>query len=671
MTQGVTDQCTPDQICINTIRSLAIDAIETAHSGHPGAPLGLAAAGYVLWTRFLRHNPANPDWPDRDRFVLSGGHASALLYALLHMTGYDLDLEDLRQFRQWGSRTPGHPEYGHTPGVETTTGPLGQGVANAVGMAMAERHLAARFNGDGQPIVDHYTYVMCGDGDMMEGVCTEAASLAGHLGLGRLICIYDDNGITIEGGTHLTFSEDVAARFSAMGWHTVKVQDGNDLDAIDSAITAARTENGRPSLILLRTHIAFGSPNKQDSADAHGAPLGREEAWLTKRNLGCPEDEAFCVPDVAASVKNACLARGQKAEADWTARFGAWAGSHPDLADAWRTVMAGELPDGWDAGPPVFAVGDSIATRAASGKALNAFADAVPELIGGSADLAPSNKTLIEGARDFQKGAYDGRNIRFGVREHAMGAVLNGMALHRGVRPYGGTFLVFADYMRPAIRLAALMKLPVIYVFTHDSIAVGEDGPTHQPVEHTASLRAIPGLTVLRPADGNETVQAWHQALRNAGGPTAMVLSRQKLPVLAETAGDRARLDRGAYVLSDDAGSPDLVLIATGSEVPLAMKAAERLRAEGLAVRVVSMPSWELFEKAGADYRESVLPAGCRQRLAVEAGSAMGWERWVGDNGAVVAVDGFGASAPGGVVMERFGFTVDNVFSRAMALLGR
>ena len=671
MTQGVTDQCTPDEICINTLRSLAIDTIETAHSGHPGAPLGLAAAGYVLWTRFLRHNPANPDWPDRDRFVLSGGHASALLYALLHMTGYDLDLEDLRQFRQWGSRTPGHPEYGHTPGVETTTGPLGQGVANAVGMAMAERHLAARFNRDGQPIVDHYTYVICGDGDMMEGVCTEAASLAGHLGLGRLICIYDDNRITIEGGTHLTFSEDVAARFSAMGWHTVKVEDGNDLGAIDSAIQAARAEEGRPSLILLRTHIAFGSPNKQDSAEAHGAPLGREEACLTKRNLGCPEDEAFCVPDVAAPVKSACLERGQKAEADWNALFGAWAGNHPDLADAWRTAMAGELPDGWDAAPPVFAVGDSIATRAASGKALNAFAAEIPEMIGGSADLAPSNKTLIEGTTDFQKGAYDGRNIRFGVREHAMGAVLNGMALHRGVRPYGGTFLVFADYMRPAIRLAALMKLPVIYVFTHDSIAVGEDGPTHQPVEHTASLRAIPGLTVVRPADGNETVQAWRQALCNTGGPTALILSRQKLPVLAETAGDRARLDRGAYVLSDDAGSPDLVLIATGSEVPLAMKAAERLRAENLAVRVVSMPSWELFEKAGADYRESILPAGCRQRLAVEAGSAMGWERWVGDNGAVVAVDGFGASAPGGVVMERFGFTVDNLFSRAMALLGR
>jgi transketolase len=538
-------------------------------------------------------------------------------------------------------------------------------------MAMAERHLAARFNGDGQPIVDHYTYVMCGDGDMMEGVCTEAASLAGHLGLGRLICIYDDNGITIEGGTHLTFSEDVAARFSAMGWHTVKVQDGNDLDAIDSAITAARTENGRPSLILLRTHIAFGSPNKQDSADAHGAPLGKEEACLTKRNLGCPEDEEFCVPDVAASVTNACLERGQQAEADWTARFGAWADSHPDLADAWRVAMAGDLPDRWDAAPPVFAVGESIATRAASGKVLNAFAAAIPELIGGSADLAPSNKTVIEGAHDFQKDAYDGRNIRFGVREHAMGAVLNGMALHSGVRPYGGTFLVFADYMRPAIRLAALMRLPVIYVFTHDSIAVGEDGPTHQPVEHLASLRAIPGLTVIRPADGNETVQAWRQALRGTGGPTALVLSRQKLPVLAETEDSRHRLDRGAYVLSDDAGSPDLVLIATGSEVTLAMQAAKRIRAENVAVRVVSMPSWELFEKAGADYRESVLPTGCRHRLAIEAGSGMGWERYVGDDGAVVAVDGFGASAPGGVVMERFGFTIENVFSRAMALLGR
>ena len=681
MTQGPTDQCTLDELCINTLRGLAIDAIEEANSGHPGAPLGLAAAGYVLWTRVLRHNPANPAWPNRDRFVLSGGHASALLYALLHLTGYDLGLDDLRQFRQWGSRTPGHPEYGHTPGVETTTGPLGQGIANAVGMAMAERHLAARFNRPGNEVVDHYTYVLCGDGDMMEGVAAEAASLAGHLGLGRLVCLYDDNRITIEGSTAITFTEDVAARFSAMGWHTVSVADGNDLDAIEAALNAARAESDRPSLILLRTHIAFGSPNKQDSADAHGAPLGKEETCLTKRNLGCPEDEAFCVPDAAAQVKEACLARGQKAEADLLelAREDIRAGraepirrgSAPDLAGAWKTALTGALPEGWDRQLPVFSEGESIATRAASGKALNAFAANIPALIGGSADLAPSNKTVIDGAHDFQKSAFDGRNIRFGVREHAMGAVLNGMALHGGLRPYGGTFLVFADYMRPAIRLAALMKLPVIYVFTHDSIAVGEDGPTHQPVEHLAALRSIPGLTVIRPADANETVAAWQEALQNGAGPIALILSRQKLPVMGASARKNARLDQGAYVVSDGPGEPELILIASGSEVSLAEEAAGRLRGEKISVRVVNMPSWELFEKAGKDTREAILPRKVHARLAVEAGVAMGWERYVGDGGDVMAMSGFGASAPGSVVMERFGFTVDNVCNRARALIGR
>ncbi len=671
MTQDLTDQCTLDQLCINTVRSLAIDAIEKANSGHPGAPLGLASAAYVLWTRILRHNPANPAWPDRDRFVLSGGHASALLYALLHVTGYDLTLDDLRNFRQWGSRTPGHPEYGHTPGVETTTGPLGQGIANAVGMAMAERHLAARFNRNGQSVVDHFTYVMCGDGDMMEGVAAEAASLAGHLGLGRLICIYDDNRITIEGSTDITFTEDVAARFSALGWHTLSVADGNDLDAVEAALKAAQAESDRPSLILLRTHIAFGSPNKQDSADAHGAPLGKEEVCLTKRALGCPEDEEFCVPDTAAQVRDASMTRGAEAENTWKSLFAAWSDAHPDLADAWRRAFSGTLPDRWDEGAPVFAGGEKIATRAASGKALNAFASSVPELIGGSADLAPSNKTVIEGADDFQKPAYDGRNIRFGVREHAMGGILNGMALHGGVRPYGGTFLVFADYMRPAIRLAALMKLPVVYVFTHDSIAVGEDGPTHQPVEHLASLRAIPGLTVIRPADANETVRAWRQALMKVDGPTALILSRQKLPVLPDDVRTSARLDQGASIVSDGPEEPDLILIATGSEVSLAMEAAARLRKEKVSVRVVNLPSWELFESAGAEYREQVLPPGVRARLAVEAGVAMGWERYVGDGGAVVAMTGFGASAPGGTVMERFGFTVDNVCSRARELLNR
>ncbi len=671
MTQAPSDQCSLDELCINAIRSLAIDAIEKAASGHPGAPLGLAAAAYVLWTRVLRHNPANPEWPDRDRFVLSGGHASALLYALLHVTGYDLGLEDLRSFRQWGSRTPGHPEYGHTPGVETTTGPLGQGIANAVGMAMAERHLAARFNRPQNRIVDHFTYVVCGDGDMMEGVSAEAASLAGHLGLGRMICIYDDNRITIEGSTDITFTENVAARFTALGWHTIEISDGNDLDAIEAALNAAKAETGRPSLILLRTHIAFGSPNKQDSADAHGAPLGKEEACLTKRNLGCPEDKEFCVPEAAARVRQDCLSRGQKAEAEWQAAFDAWADAHPDLAEAWKSAIEGGLPQGWDADAPVFAAGEKVATRAASGKALNAFAGKIHELIGGSADLAPSNKTVIADTADFQKDAFGGRNIRFGVREHAMGAILNGMALHRGLRPYGGTFLVFADYMRPAIRLAALMKLPVIYVFTHDSIAVGEDGPTHQPVEHLASLRAIPGLTVLRPADGNETVQAWRCALMKNDGPTALILSRQKLPVLPESIAQNARLDRGAYIVSDGPGEPELLLIATGSEVSLALEAAERLQEKKISVRVVNMPSWELFEKAGADYRKEILPEKVRARIAVEAGVSMGWERYIGDRGVAIAMAGFGASAPGGVVMEKFGFTADNVVSKALDLLDR
>ena len=673
MTLGPSDpQCTVDDLCINTIRTLAMDAIEAARSGHPGAPMGLATAGYVLWTRVLRHNPENPLWPDRDRFVLSGGHASMLLYGLLHLTGYDLSLDDIRQFRQWGSRTPGHPEYGHTPGVETTTGPLGQGIANAVGMAMAERHLAARFNRSGKDIVDHYTYVICGDGDLMEGVSHEAASLAGHLGLGRLICVYDDNRITIEGSTEITFTENVAERFSAMGWHTLEVVDGNDLDAIEAAVNAARAESGRPSLILLRTHIAFGSPGKQGSADAHGAPLGKEEVCRTKKNLGCPEDQEFCVPEATREIRERCLAQGRAAEKEWTAIFRDWESSHADLATEWKTAMDCGLPAGWDQGLSEFAEGELVATRAASGKALNAFARRIPELIGGSADLAPSNKTIIDGAEDFQKANYGGRNIRFGVREHAMGAILNGMALHRGVRPYGGTFLVFADYMRPAIRLAALMKLPVIYVFTHDSIAVGEDGPTHQPVEHLASLRTIPGLTVIRPADANETVHAWRQALATADGPTALILSRQKLPVLPTAAQKDARIEQGAYVLVEAQGATDLILIASGSEVHLALNAAERLKMEkGIGVRVVNMPSWELFEKADPAYRRAIFPPELNARLAVEAGIAMGWERYVGDAGAVIAMNRFGASAPGGVVMERFGYTVDNVVAKAMALLGK
>ncbi len=661
-----------DGLCINTLRGLAIDAVEAARSGHPGAPMGLAPAGYVLWTRVLKHNPQNPAWPDRDRFVLSAGHASALLYGLLHLCGYDLPLDELKQFRQWGSRTPGHPEFGHTPGVETTTGPLGQGFANAVGMAIAERHLAARFNRGARKIVDHFTYVFCGDGDLMEGVSSEAASLAGHLGLGRLICLYDDNRVTIDGGTELSFSEDVARRFSAYRWQVLRVRDGNDLVAIEQAFSAARAESDRPSLILCRTQIAYGSPNKQGSHEAHGAPLGPEEVRLTKLRLGMPPDETFRVQEAVRRHFQRCVAKGAKAEAAWRKKRDAWARQHPELAESWRQAMEGRLPPDWDAALPTFADGKPVATRAAFGQALNAVAARVPTLMGGSADLSPSNNTMIQGARDFQKGAYDGRYLRFGVREHAMGAVLSGLALHKGVRPYGGTFLVFADYMRPAIRLAALMKLPVLYIFTHDSIAVGEDGPTHQPVEHLASLRAIPGLTVIRPADATETAAAWRTALQTMDGPVALILSRQNLPVL-----DRQRLPsadelaHGAYVLSAPAGAPQAILIATGSEVHLAVKAQGLLAEKGVAASVVSMPSWELFEKMPQKYRDAVLPPEVCARVAVEAGVGMGWERYVGPSGVVVGMNGFGASAPGGIVMEKFGFTPERVVEAVLGILSK
>lgn len=523
---------TLDKMCVNTIRTLAVDAIEKSKSDHPGAPMGLAPAAYVLWTRVMKHNPENPQWCDRDRFVLSGGHASMLLYSLLHLTGYDLSLDDIKNFRQWESKTPGHPEYGWTPGVETTTGPLGQGVANAVGMAMAERHLAARFNRDGHEIVDHHTYVMCGDGDLMEDVSCEAVSLAGHLGLGKLICLYDNNRITIEGRTDIAFTEDVSTRFRAYDWQVIRVDDGNDLDAIHQAIITAKAETGRPSLIMLRTHIAYGSPNKQDTCDAHGAPLGEEEVRLTKACLGCPVEETFCVPDEVMVAFRKSVQAGRADEESWLEVFGNYQAVYPDLAADWEVALQGTPPAGWDDGIPEFNAGDAIATRAASGQVLNGIASGMQTLMGGSADLAPSNKTYINDADDFQKGAYHGRNIRFGVREHAMGAILSGMALHKGVRPYGGTFLVFADYLRPAIRLAAMMKLPVIYVFTHDSVAVGEDGPTHQPVEHVASLRTIPGLTVIRPSEATETAAAWRQAIRTVDGPVALILSRQKLPAI-------------------------------------------------------------------------------------------------------------------------------------------
>ncbi len=659
------------QTCINLIRTLSMDAVQKANSGHPGAPMGLAPAGFVLWTRILKHNPENPSWPDRDRFILSGGHASMLLYSLLYLTGYGLSLDDLKNFRQWESRTPGHPEFRQTPGVETTTGPLGQGFANAVGMAMAERHLAAQYNRPGFSLVDHHTYVFCGDGDMMEGVSAEAASLAGHLGLGKLICIYDDNHISIEGSTDITFTEDVAKRFEAYHWHVQKVSNGNDVQAILSAVAAAKAETEKPSIILLRTHIAYGSPNKQDSAAAHGAPLGEEEVRLTKRNLNWPEDAGFLVPEEALAHFRKCVEKGRSAEAGWRQVLKSYVQQYPDAAAQFQAALNGKLPDGWDGNLPVFTPDQKpVATRAASGKIINAIAGTVPWLMGGSADLAPSNNTLISASRDFQKDSYDQRNIRFGVREHAMGSILSGLALHGGIRPYGGTFLVFADYMRPAIRLAALMKLPVIYVFTHDSIAVGEDGPTHQPVEHVASLRIIPGLTVIRPADAAETVAAWKTAMENTSGPTALILSRQNLPIL-----DRARyasasnMAQGAYVLSDSATPAKLIILASGAEVHEALAAAKTLEEKGIAVRVVNMPSWELFEAMPAEYRKEVLPPSVSARIAVEAGVSMGWERYVGPEGVVIGIDRFGASAPGSTMLKKFGFTPENIFQKALQIL--
>ncbi len=660
-----------DYTCINTIRTLAMDAVQKANSGHPGAPMGLAPAVYTLFSQILRHNPKNPDWPDRDRFVLSAGHASMLLYSILHLTGYDVSLQDIKQFRQLDSITPGHPERGHTPGVETTTGPLGQGFANGVGMAIAERHLALRFNRPGYTIVDHHTYVICGDGDLMEGVASEAASLAGHLGLGKLTIIYDDNKISIEGGTEIAFTEDVALRFKAYGWHVQRVEDGNDIQAIRRAIDETKAEQERPSIILLRTHIAYGSPNKQDSSSAHGAPLGKDEIKLTKKNLGWPEDQDFYVPNDVIPLLDKCIQKGGEAEAEWQGIFSGYKEVYPDLAKQWTDDIDGKLAEGWDVDIPVFTPGDGpIATRAASGMVLNGIAKNVPGLMGGSADLAPSNKTIIESSHDFQKGQYDGRNLRFGVREHAMGGVISGMALHKGLRPYGGTFLVFADYMRPSIRLAALMEIPVTYVFTHDSVAVGEDGPTHQPVEHLASLRVIPNLTVIRPADATETAEAWRQAMKLRTGPVALILSRQKLPVIdRKHYGSEKELGKGAYVLYDSDDSPDVILIATGAEIHIAFEAALSLNKKGIASRVVSMPSWELFEKSGKDYQKSVLPPEITARIAIEAGSPMGWERYVGDRGEVLGIAGFGTSAPGGAVLSKFGFEADSIVKKAEQML--
>ncbi|GAA4716941.1 transketolase [Brevibacillus fulvus] len=666
-----TAHTTPDQLAINTIRTLAIDAIEKANSGHPGMPMGAAPMAHVLWSRFMKVNPQNPQWIDRDRFVLSAGHGSMLLYAMLHLMKYDVSLEDLYNFRQWGSRTPGHPEFGHTPGVDATTGPLGQGIAMAVGMAMAERHLAATYNREQFPIIDHYTYVICGDGDLMEGVSGEASSLAAHLKLGKMIVLYDSNDISLDGELNRSFSENVAQRYQAYGWQYLRVEDGNDLEAIDAALKQARADLEHPTLIEVKTTIGYGSPNKGGSNAAHGAPLGKDEVKLVKENYGWNPEAEFHVPQEVTAFYDQLAEAGAKREAEWQQMFEQYAKAYPELAAQFQSSIKGELPADWDQELPVYEVGSKLATRAASGNAINGLAKKVPYLIGGSADLAHSNNTLIKGAGDLLPGSYEGRNIWFGVREFAMGAALNGMALHGGLKVFGGTFFVFSDYLRPAIRLSALMKQPVIYVFTHDSIAVGEDGPTHEPVEQLASLRAVPHLTVLRPADAIETNYAWRYAISRKDEPVVLVLTRQNLPVMAETQAKAAEgLEKGAYVLADaENGQPQLILLASGSEVSLCMQAREVLKSRGITARVVSMPSWELFERQSKEYRESVIPSTVKARLAVEMASPLGWERYAGDNGKVLAINQFGASAPGEKIMAEYGFTVDRVVTEAEKLI--
>jgi transketolase len=662
-----------DQLCINTIRTLAIDAVQKANSGHPGLPMGAAPMAYVLWQRHLRHHPRNPDWAERDRFVLSAGHGSMLLYALLHLTGYDVTLDDLRAFRQWGSRTPGHPESFETPGVEATTGPLGQGTANAVGMALAERALAHRFNRAGHTLVDHYTYALVSDGDLMEGISAEAASFAGHVRLGKLIYLYDANDVTLDGPASLTFTtEDVEKRYQAHGWQVLRVSDGDtDVDAIDTAIRDAKAETGRPSIIIVHTTIGYGSPNKQGSSSAHGSPLGPDEVTLTKQRLGWVEPEAFSVPEEARQQFLKAVAKGEQSESEWNDRFTAYQRAYPELAEEWQRRLEGELPAGWDDALPRFEAGDNLATRESSGKVLNAIAASVPELLGGDADLSSSTKTTLEGLGSFDGQTGEGRNIHFGVREHAMGSIINGMAYHGGVRGFASTFFVFSDYMRPSVRLAALSKLPAIYVWTHDSVAVGEDGPTHQPVEHLMALRVVPNLHVIRPADANETTEAWRLAMQRTDGPTALVLTRQKIATLDRTElGDASGTRRGAYILVD-AGSAalDAIVIATGSEVSLALEARELLEKAGVGCRVVSMPCWELFETQPDDYRESVLPAAVKARVSVEAGVTFGWRRYLGEKGRAIGIDRFGASAPGEVVFEKLGLTPASVAETVKRLL--
>ncbi len=668
-TDTFTQDAQLDHLAINAIRFLAIDAVEKAQSGHPGMPMGTAPMAHTLWSRHLKHNPADPHWPNRDRFVLSAGHGSMLLYALLHLTGYDLSMDEIKNFRQWGSQTPGHPENFETVGVETTTGPLGQGFGNAVGMAIAERRLAAEFNRPDYPIIDHYTYGICSDGDLMEGVSQEAASLAGHLGLGKLIFFYDANEITIDGRTDIAFTEDVAKRFRAYGWHVETVEDEKDLDALDAAVTAGQEVTDRPTLIVTYTTIGYGSPNKADSSAAHGAPLGGDEVEKTREALGW-EYPPFHVPDEVYRYTQQALERGAAAQSAWNDLLEGYSEAYPDEAQKLERWLSGDLPLGWDADLPTFEPGTSMATRKASGATINALAPSVENLFGGSADLAGSNKTTMEDFDDFQRDTPHGNNVHFGVREHGMAAICNGIALHGGLRPFCATFLIFTDYLRPSLRLAALMGLPVTYVCTHDSVGLGEDGPTHQPVEHYAALRAIPNLTFIRPADGTETAHAWRVALEHKDGPVVLSLTRQGLPE-QDRSGSEGDLSNGAYILSDSDGTPDLILIASGSEVQLAVQAAETLAADDVNVRVVSMPSWELFEAQPDVYKEKVLPPDVTARVAVESGVTLGWERYTAPHGAIVGLNRFGASAPGGEVMDKLGFNVDNVVEHCRQVLGQ
>ncbi len=676
-----------EELCINTIRMLSVDMVQEADSGHPGMPMGAAPMAFVLWTEFLKHNPRNPAWPDRDRFVLSAGHGSALLYSLLYLTGYPLSIEEIKRFRQWGSKTPGHPEYRETPGVESTTGPLGQGFANGVGMAIAERFLASRFNRSGYSIVDHRVYAIVSDGDLMEGIASEAASLAGHLQLGKLIYLYDNNSISLAGETRLIFTEDVKERFTAYGWQVQSVEDGNDLAALAKALAAAREEVLRPSLISVRTHIGYGSPHRQGSAKAHGSPLGPEEVIATKKNLGWPLEPKFYIPLEALNHFRKALEQGKRLEREWKTKLESYRKVYTELYLEWEQRIKGELPSGWNRDIPSFpADSKGVATRAAGGKILNAIAPHLPSLIGGSADLNPSTNTALKGLGNFQpprqddqpvEGSesgewdYGGANLFFGVREHAMGGILNGIALHQGNIPFGSTFLIFSDYMRPAIRLAALMKLRLIYIFTHDSIVLGEDGPTHQPIEHLASLRAMPGLTVIRPSDANEVAEAWKTAIQHPEGPVALIMTRQTVPTI-----DRAKLHSadglryGAYVLADSAPEkPEIIIIATGSEVHLALEVYEKIQAEGIHARVVSMPSWELFEDQSEEYKKKILPPEITARISIEAGATFGWQKYVGSRGVTIGIDHFGASAPGKILLEKFGFTAENVIREVKILL--